>query len=168
MDRVDVIQGDITQLDAEAIVNAANEKLLPGGGVCGAIHRAAGPQLAEECSRIGYCSTGKAVITSGAKLKASYVIHAVGPVWQGGNQGEEELLASAYRDSLRLAVAKNIKTIAFPNISTGIYGFPKELAAGIAINEVKSFIKKNDSLQQVIFCCFDAENYELYRKLLSE
>ncbi|MCK6616572.1 MAG: O-acetyl-ADP-ribose deacetylase [Cyclobacteriaceae bacterium] len=168
MDRIYVIQGDITKLNAEAIVNAANKELLPGGGVCGAIHRAAGPQLAQECSRIGYCPAGKAVITSGAKLKAAYVIHAVGPVWQGGNQSEKELLASTYRESLRLAVSKGIKTIAFPNISTGIYGFPKELAAGIAINEVKSFIDKNNSIQQVIFCCFDSDNYELYRKLLNE
>lgn len=167
MDRIKVIQGDITTLDADAIVNAANKELLPGGGVCGAIHRAAGPLLAEECSRIGYCPTGKAVITSGAKLKAAYVIHAVGPVWQGGNQNERELLASAYRESLRLAVANTIKTIAFPNISTGIYGFPKELAAYIAINEVKSFIDKNDDIQQVIFCCFDTENYELYKTLLN-
>lgn len=166
MSRIALAQGDITRLDAEAIVNAANEKLLPGGGVCGAIHREAGPQLAEECSRIGNCPTGRAVITSGAKLKAAYVIHAVGPVWQGGNQSERELLASAYRESLRLTVSHNIKTIAFPNISTGIYGFPKELAAYIAINEVKLFIDKNDNLQRVIFCCFDVENYELYKKLL--
>lgn len=168
MQRIHLIQGDITLLDVDAIVNAANENLLPGGGVCGAIHRAAGPLLAEACSRIGRCKSGDAVITSGANLRARYVVHAVGPVWQGGNQSEKELLASAYRKSLTMAVANGIKTIAFPNISTGIYGFPKKLAADIAIKEVKSFITRNDSLQQVIFCCFDAENYELYRKLLNE
>ncbi|MFN3840381.1 MAG: O-acetyl-ADP-ribose deacetylase [Cyclobacteriaceae bacterium] len=168
MKRLQLIQGDITQVDADAIVNAANEQLLPGGGVCGAIHRAAGPSLAEQCSRIGGCKTGHAVITSGANLKARYVIHAVGPVWQGGHQGEAELLASTYRESLKLAAAKRIKTIAFPNISTGIYGFPKELAATIAVREIRSFLKNNEVLSGVIFCCFESDNYELYKKLLNE
>lgn len=167
MKRLQLIKGDITRLEVDAIVNAANERLLPGGGVCGAIHRAAGPQLAEECSRIGRCPTGKAVITTGANLKAKYVIHAVGPVWQGGNQQENELLSATYRETLKLAVENKIKTIAFPNISTGIYGFPKKMAAGVAIETVKAFIEGIDNIQQVIFCCFDAENYELYGKLLN-
>jgi O-acetyl-ADP-ribose deacetylase (regulator of RNase III) len=166
MNRIALVQGDITRLDAEAIVNAANELLLPGGGVCGAIHRAAGPQMAEECTRIGLCATGQAVITTAGNLKAHYVIHAVGPVWQGGGRNEPELLASAYRKSLELAVAYHIKTIAFPNISTGIYGFPKEMAATIAVNAVNSFLSNNETIRCITFCCFDSDNYELYKKLL--
>ena len=160
-------QGDITTLEVDAIVNAANSGLRGGGGVDGAIHRAGGPQIMEACRKIGGCPTGEAVVTPGGNLKAKYVIHAVGPVWNGGNKNEEELLASAYRNSLKRAVEKQIKTIAFPNISTGIYGFPKDRAAEIAIREVKKFLKSNPSIEEVIFCCFDDENYELYKTLLS-
>jgi O-acetyl-ADP-ribose deacetylase len=163
--RITVYRGDITQLEVDAIVNAANTGLLGGGGVDGVIHRAGGPAIMEECRAIGGCPTGEAVITTGGKLNARYVIHAVGPVWQGGDHKEEELLASAYRNSLKRAVENNIKSLAFPNISTGIYGFPKPRAAEIAIRTVNEFLDQHDFVQQVIFCCFDLENYDLYRKL---
>lgn len=166
-DRILLIQDDITRVDAEAIVNAANNELLPGGGVCGAIHKAAGPALAEACRQIGHCETGHAVLTSGGNLKAKYVIHAVGPVWEGGQNKEEVLLASAYRNSLKLAAAHQLKTIAFPNISTGIYGYPKEEAARVAVQTVRSFLQQHEYPQQVIFCCFDKENVEIYRSLLT-
>jgi O-acetyl-ADP-ribose deacetylase (regulator of RNase III) len=170
MNRIKLIQGDITKLDVDAIVNAANSTLLGGGGVDGAIHRAGGPQILEECKAIrnkqGGCDTGEAVVTSGGKLKAKYVVHTVGPVWKNGNSNEDNLLKNAYTNSLRLAVAKNCSTIAFPNISTGVYGFPKERAANIAIQTTKDFLASNDSLHQVIFCCFDDDNFSIYSKLL--
>lgn len=171
MMRIQCIQGDITTLEADAIVNAANNSLMGGGGVDGAIHKAGGPQILEECMAIrkrqGGCPTGEAVITTGGSLKAKFVIHAVGPVWTGNNEEEEKLLASAYRNSLTLAVGNTVKTIVFPNISTGIYRFPKKRAAEIAIHEVTDFLNKDESLQQVIFCCFDDENYKIYCELLA-
>ncbi len=170
MNRIAILQGDITKLDVDAIVNAANSSLLGGGGVDGAIHRAGGPQILEECRQIrnkqGGCKTGEAVITGGGRLKAKYVIHTVGPVWNGGTKNEEQLLANAYWNSLQLAVANNINTIAFPNISTGIYGFPKGRAAEIAIDTVHRFLQQNESIKEVIFCCFDEENTTLYKQLL--
>jgi O-acetyl-ADP-ribose deacetylase (regulator of RNase III) len=166
LDHIRVIQGDITKQAVDAIVNAANSSLLGGGGVDGAIHRAGGPQILEECrairARQGSCATGEAVITSGGKLPAKYVIHTVGPVWNGGGKGEEALLASAYRNSLKLAVEHGIRSIAFPNISTGIYHFPKDKAAAIAIKTVKDFLADHPQIEQVIFVCFDRENYDLY------
>jgi len=168
--RIKLIQGDITQLAVDAIVNAANSSLLGGGGVDGAIHRAGGLAILEECQMIrarqGGCKTGEAVITTAGNLPARYVIHTVGPVWNKGNAGEERLLANAYENSLRLAVENNVKTIAFPNISTGIYHFPKDKAAAIAIQTVSAFLEKNESIAEVIFVCFDTENYERYKKLL--
>lgn len=170
MSRLKLIQGDITKLQVDAIVNAANSSLLGGGGVDGAIHRAGGPQILEECRQIrnkqGGCKTGESVITSGGNLKAKHVIHTVGPVWNGGSNYEEQLLANAYRNSLQLAVENNISTIAFPNISTGIYGFPKRRAAEIVIDTVQQFLKSNESIREVIFCCFDEENTNLYKQLL--
>lgn len=165
-DRIEIIQGDITLVDADAIVNAANVTLLGGGGVDGAIHRAAGPELLAECELLNGCETGKARITKGYKLRAKYVIHTVGPVWHGGQDDEHALLASCYRESLSLAREHKVTTIAFPAISTGIYGFPKDQAADIAVNEVRRFLSKNDLPRKVIFVSFDAVNYELYRKLL--
>lgn len=165
--RIEVIQQDITQLDVDAIVNAANSGLSGGAGVDGAIHRVGGPSIMEECRKIGGCPTGEAVVTSGGNLKARYVIHTVGPVWQGGDDNEDELLASAYRNSLKRAVEKDAKTVAFPNISTGIYGFPKLRAAEIAVNEVMEFLASNESIDKVVFCCFDRDNYDLYKELLS-
>jgi len=168
MSRIELIQSDITKLDVDAIVNAAKSSLLGGGGVDGAIHRAAGPQLLDECMTIGGCPSGEAKITLGYNLKARYVIHTVGPVWRGGNTNENELLASCYRMSLSLAVENNCTSVAFPNISTGVYGFPKELAAEIAIREVQSFLLKNKSISKVFFCCFDSENYLIYQRLLTK
>lgn len=169
-DRIKLIKGDITKVKVDAIVNAANSSLLGGGGVDGAIHRAGGPEILEECRKIrskqGGCKTGEAVITTAGKLQARYVIHTVGPVWNGGRSNEEYLLRSCYRKSLELAVKNDVKSIAFPNISTGVYRFPKELAAKIAIDEVSNFLKENNSIEQVIFVCFDNENYEIYSKLL--
>ena len=165
-----MIQGDITKLDVDAIVNAANSSLLGGGGVDGAIHRAGGPQILEECKAIrahqGGCKTGEAVITSGGKLKARFVIHTVGPVWNGGNQNESELLRSAYRNSLKLASQHKIERIAFPNISTGIYGYPKEEAADIAVQAVRDFTQESSTPKEVIFCCFDEENFMIYKEIL--
>ncbi len=170
MSQIELIQGDITKLEVDAIVNAANSSLLGGGGVDGAIHRAGGPTILEECIQIrdkqGGCKTGEAVVTHGGKLKAKYVIHTVGPVWKGGVNRERELLANAYRNSLLRGIENNCHTIAFPNISTGIYGFPKKEAAGIAVNEVKEFLISRPSLR-VIFCCFDDENYAIYDEKLS-
>lgn len=166
MPKIELIKADITQLEVDAIVNAANNSLLGGGGVDGAIHRAAGPQLLTECSAIGGCPTGEARITKGYDLKAKHVIHTVGPVYQGGNNNECILLANCYRNSLKLAVENGCGSIAFPNISTGIYGFPKEEAAEIAIHEVKLFLSSNNLIKQVIFCCYDNENYSIYNKIL--
>lgn len=171
MKRVEVVHGDITLLDVDAIVNAANKELTGGGGVDGAIHQRGGPAIMEECaairSRQGGCPVGDAVITSGGLLKAKYVIHTVGPVWQGGNNAEDELLESAYRNSLTLAVAHNVNRIAFPNISTGVYGFPKGRAAQIATRAVSDFLKGNRSLKRLIFCCLDDENYRIYTSILN-
>ena len=151
----------------DAIVNAANRTLLGGGGVDGAIHRTAGRELLEECKTLGGCHTGSAKITGGYKLPAKYVIHAVGPVWYGGNNHEDELLKSCYTTSLKLATENGCKTIAFPNISTGVYRFPKERAANIAIEAVAGFLKEHNLPEKVYFVCFDEENYQLYHKLLS-
>lgn len=168
MNRVEIIKADITQLEADVIVNAANNTLLGGGGVDGAIHRSAGPGLLAECRTLDGCTTGEAKITKGYNLTAKFVIHTVGPVWHGGNHNESSLLASCYRKSLALAVENNCSSIAFPNISTGIYGFPKDLAAEIAISEVKSFLAVNKSIKQLLFCCFDSENFSVYSRILHQ
>lgn len=167
MGRIELYKGDITKLEVDAIVNAANKSLLGGGGVDGAIHRAAGPHLLEECKTLGGCDTGDAKITKGYNLPATYVIHAVGPVWNGGNNDEPELLANCYKKSLLLAKEKGIRTIAFPNISTGVYGFPKKEAARIAIKTVKDFLASDNSIEQVIFAVFDEENYNIYQEELN-
>jgi len=164
--RIHLIQEDITKLQVDAIVNAANTSLLGGGGVDGAIHRAAGSELLEECKSLNGCQTGEAKITKGYNLPAKYVIHTVGPVWYGGIQNEEDLLKLCYRNSLHLAVNNKINSIAFPNISTGVFRFPKEKAAEIAINEVKDFLKENQSIQEVFFVCFDQENFTYYSDIL--
>jgi O-acetyl-ADP-ribose deacetylase (regulator of RNase III) len=166
MKRIELIKGDITRLEVDAIVNAANSSLLGGGGVDGAIHRAAGPDLLAECRTLNGCKTGEAKITKGFNLAASYVIHTVGPVWTDGFHEEPEQLSLCYRKSLKLAVKNELKTIAFPNISTGIYHFPKNRAANIAIETVSDFLKKDTTIEKVIFCVFDEENYELYKKLI--
>jgi O-acetyl-ADP-ribose deacetylase (regulator of RNase III) len=166
--RIKVYLGDITKLEVDAIVNAANRSLLGGGGVDGAIHRAAGKQLLAECKTLGGCQTGEAKLTKGYNLPAKFVIHTVGPVWRGGNNRETELLANFYRNSLQLAVQNEVKTIAFPAISTGVYGFPKQKAAQIALREVANFLKNNKQLKQVIFVCFDNENYQIYQQGLDE
>jgi len=164
--RIQLIQGDITKLEVDAIVNAANTTLLGGGGVDGAIHRAAGKELLAECRTLRGCATGDAKITKGYNLPAKFVIHTVGPVWKDGRSGEHEKLASCYRCSLELAVQYCIKTLAFPNISTGVYGYPKNEAATIAISTVKEFLENHSEIQQVIFCAFDEENYRIYKNLL--
>ncbi|WP_227764240.1 O-acetyl-ADP-ribose deacetylase [Zhaonella formicivorans] len=167
--RVEVIKGDITKIKVDAIVNAANNSLLGGGGVDGAIHAAGGKAILEECMKIrekqGGCKTGEAVITTAGNLPAKYVIHTVGPVWSGGQSGEEDLLRNSYRNSLRLAVEHGVESIAFPNISTGVYMFPKELAAKIAIDEVLKFLEKDSSIQKVLFVCYNEDNYRLYREI---
>ncbi|TCT19656.1 O-acetyl-ADP-ribose deacetylase (regulator of RNase III) [Melghiribacillus thermohalophilus] len=168
MTAIDVIKGDISRIEVDAIVNAANEQLAGGGGVDGAIHRAGGPAIMEECRQIGGCPTGEAVMTTAGNLPAKKVIHTVGPIWRGGNQNEARLLASCYRQSMELAVKQNLYTIAFPNISTGVYGYPKEEAAGVAIKTVREFIKKKKGLEKVMFVCFDEENYRLYKKVIKE
>ena len=164
---MELIQGDITKLEVDAIVNAANTTLLGGGGVDGAIHRAAGKELLAECRTLAGCATGDAKITKGYNLPARFVIHTVGPVWNGGKSGEPEKLASCYRRSLELAVQNRIRTIAFPNISTGVYGYPKEEASQLAIAVVKQFLAGDETIEKVVFCCFDHENYSLYHRLLS-
>ncbi len=167
MEKIELLQADITKLEVDAIVNAANNSLLGGGGVDGAIHRAAGRKLLKECKTLNGCATGDAKITKGYKLPAKYVIHTVGPVWHKGKYNEVQKLTDAYRRSLELALENNVKTIAFPNISTGVYGFPKEKAAEIAINTVKEFLKNNRDIEKVIFAAFDSENYNIYKKMLS-
>ncbi|MDY6800124.1 MAG: O-acetyl-ADP-ribose deacetylase [Bacteroidota bacterium] len=166
MAKIELIQDDITKLEVDAIVNAANKSLLGGGGVDGAIHRAAGSELLEECKTLNGCQTGKAKITKGYHLPAKFVIHTVGPVWHGGQNNESELLANCYNNSLKLALQNNIKTIAFPNISTGVYGFPKDKAAEIAIKTVTDFLNHNNKIEKVYFVCFDNENYNLYQEML--
>ncbi|QAA81780.1 O-acetyl-ADP-ribose deacetylase [Aequorivita sp. H23M31] len=167
---LEVIKGDITKQKVDAIVNAANGSLMGGGGVDGAIHRAGGPQILEECKEIvanqGRCPTGEAVITSAGKMPAKYVIHTVGPVWHGGKNNEEEKLAKCYTNSLKLAVQNHCKTVAFPNISTGVYHFPKEKAAEVAVTTVREFVSKNKEIEKVIFVCFDEENFKLIISLL--
>ncbi|MDE2741236.1 MAG: O-acetyl-ADP-ribose deacetylase [Gemmatimonadota bacterium] len=167
-----LVRGDITRERVDAIANAANERLMGGGGVDGAIHRAGGPAIAAECSAIrakqGGCPTGQAVITTGGNLPAKYVIHTVGPIWRGGDAGEAELLASCYRESLRLAVEHGIKTIAFPSISTGVYGYPVAQAAVIALNAVKQFLEAHDCLDDVRFVLFDNATYGAYENALTD
>jgi O-acetyl-ADP-ribose deacetylase (regulator of RNase III) len=166
--RIEFHKGDITKLNVDAIVNAANTSLLGGGGVDGAIHRAAGPDLLEFNRKLGGCKTGEAKISPGFKLTAKYIIHTVGPIWSGGKNNEDILLANCYKNSLKLAVENEIKTIAFPAISTGVYRFPLERATKIAVSEVKKFLEKNESIEKVIFVCFDEETYQIYKEFLSE
>jgi O-acetyl-ADP-ribose deacetylase (regulator of RNase III) len=167
MNKIKLHQGDITQLKVDAIVNAANKTLLGGGGVDGAIHRAAGKELLNACRKLNGCETGYAKMTRGFSLPAKHVIHTVGPVYSNGKSGEPEQLASCYRKSLRLANENNLKSIAFPNISTGVYGYPKNEAARIAIREVKEFLSHPVNIEQVIFCVFDNENFNIYNTLLA-
>jgi O-acetyl-ADP-ribose deacetylase (regulator of RNase III) len=156
-ERITLVDGDITKLRVDAIVNAANEALLPGGGVCGAIHRAAGSQLWEECRRIGHCDPGEAVLTRGYSLPAKWVIHTVGPVWEGGRFGEDTVLARCYQNSLRLAEENGIRSIAFPAISTGVYGYPIDRSAHIAAGSVRGYLKQLTAIEQVLLVCFDDE-----------
>lgn len=165
--RISVLMGDITRLDVDAIVNAANESLLAGGGVCGAIHRAAGPGLEAECRRIGHCPTGEARITAGYRLPASHVIHTVGPVWQGGQHGEPALLAACYRNSLVLAQQHGLSSIAFPAISTGIFGYPLEAATTIAVTEARRWAETQPKPERIIFCCFSDRDAAVYSAALA-
>jgi O-acetyl-ADP-ribose deacetylase (regulator of RNase III) len=161
--KIEILEGDITEQNVDAIVNAANTSLLGGGGVDGAIHRAAGPELLQFNKKLGGCLTGEAKISPGFKLKAKFIIHTVGPVWNGGNRNEDILLASCYRNSLKLAAENNIKTIAFPAISTGIYRFPLERAVNIALSEVKNFLAENNLPEKVIFVCFNSSTKDAYK-----
>ena len=165
-DRIKLVVGDITEQDVEAIVNAANESLLGGGGVDGAIHRAAGPELLEACREIGGCPTGEARITPGFRLPATYVIHTVGPVWKGGAAGEDALLAGAYRESMRVAAENGVRTIAFPSISTGVYAFPLERAAEIAIRELRSAAERYPEIETIRMVAFSERTAEAYRRVL--
>ena len=167
-DRVKAIEGDITKQRVDAIVNAANSSLLGGGGVDGAIHRAAGPELLEECRELGGCATGDAKMTRGHKLPAAYVIHTVGPVWHGGTHGEDEQLASCYRRSLELLVEHGLSSIAFPSISTGAYGFPMDRAARIAVREISEFLEDHPAVQRVLLICFGRQAYDVHQTALSE
>lgn len=164
---IEIINGDITKLKVDAIVNAANESLSAGGGVCGAIHHAAGSELEKECLSLNGCKTGQAKITKGYHLPAKYIIHAVGPVWHGGKNHEAELLTSCYRHSLQLALQHHIKTIAFPAISCGIFGYPIEQAATIAIITIRNFLQKNDFFEKIILCCFSDDIYQTYKEILT-
>jgi O-acetyl-ADP-ribose deacetylase (regulator of RNase III) len=170
--KIKVIKGDITRLPVDAVVNAANSSLMGGGGVDGAIHRAGGPAILEDCRKIvarqGGCATGKAVITTAGRLPAKFVIHTVGPVWNGGHNNEAKKLAECYHNSLQLAIDNHCKTIAFPNISTGIYGFPKKQAALIAVNTVIDFLSRTDKISTVYFVCHDEENYQLVNEIMKE
>lgn len=167
MMRMSVVEGDITSLHVDAIVNAANQSLLGGGGVDGAIHRAAGPELLEECRGLGDCETGEAKITAGYNLPAKYVIHTVGPIWHGGGQNEDELLASCYEKSLRLAAENGLHTVAFPAISTGVYRFPADRAAQIAVTTTARVLDEVSSISQVVFCCFGSESKRLHDEALA-
>ena len=170
MNKIELTKGDITKLNVDAIVNAANSTLMGGGGVDGAIHRAGGPGILEACKKIvamqGGCKTGEAVITTGGDLPAKFVIHTVGPVWNGGKKNEPGLLASCYKNSLKLAVENKIVSVGFPNISTGVYNYPKKEAAEIAVNTVDDFLQQTDLIEKVYFVCFDEENYRLYESLI--
>ncbi len=165
---IQAVEADITTLAVDAIVNAANNTLLGGGGVDGAIHRAAGPELLHECRGLNGCATGEAKLTGAYRLPSRYVIHTVGPVWQGGHAGEAELLSSCYRSCLQVAASQAVRSIAFPGISTGVYGYPKAQAARIAVATVRRYAAQSDGLQQVIFCCFSHADLMLYQQLLAE
>lgn len=168
MGTIELIKGDITKLQVDAIVNAANRSLLGGGGVDGAIHHAAGPELEEECSTLNGCEPGQAKITKGYRLHAKYVIHAVGPMWRGGHMDEDLILGQCYDNALTLAVQHDLKTLAFPAISTGVYGYPKKMAADIAVTRVARFLKTHPSIEKVIFAVFDDENEVIYRSRLQQ
>ena len=168
MTRMDIVEGDITRLDVDAIVNAANESLLGGGGVDGAIHRAAGPELLAECRSLRGCPAGEARITRGYRLPARFVIHTVGPVWHGGGRGEDDLLAGCYRNSLALAVANRVRSLAFPAIGTGVYRFPMMRAAGVAIGTTADFLAGDETLARVVFCCFGAASAAAHEAALAE
>lgn len=166
--RVETVRGDITRLEVDAVVNAANASLLGGGGVDGAIHRAAGPELLAECRTLGGARTGEVKATKGYRLRAKWVLHAVGPVWHGGREGEDEALASCYREALRLAAGKGARSVAFPAISTGAYGFPIERAARIAVREVRDGLSRHPSIEKAILCCFSAEDLSVHERAAAE
>ena len=166
--RIEIVEGDITRVEVDAVVNAANTSLLGGGGVDGAIHRAAGPELLEETRKLGGCPTGEARVTKGYRLPARWIIHTVGPIWSGGNRNEDNLLADCYRNSLKAALEIRAATIAFPSISTGAYRFPLERAVNIALKETKSFLQANGSITKVIFVCFGNQVYSKYQKVFKE
>jgi O-acetyl-ADP-ribose deacetylase (regulator of RNase III) len=163
-----LIKGDITMQKTDAIVNAANKRLAPGGGVAGAIHRAAGPKIWEECRKLGGCKTGEAKLTKGHNLKAKYVIHTVGPIWHGGNEGEDDLLKKCYENSLKMAKENEIETISFPSISTGYFGFPVKRAARIALTTVRDFLENKKGIKEVVFVLFDQSTFDIYERALDE